>query len=207
MAAKSPKGKPLPRSRQVEKRPVGRPPWIPTEETLREVEECGELGLTEELTARVLGIAVSTLCLKKTEYLEFAEALKRGRAKGVKFHANNLKKCAEMQTSAGGNANPAASIFYLKAKADWRDKSEGDLQVNIDARQDNRKQTVIMSGDALSAQLMDYEDVLRTDGAVTKALTAKVPGNGEGSVPGNGEVHDAGSESDVIEAEVEGDPQ
>jgi len=168
-----------------------------------EVERLASLFMNWAQIAYYLGISLQTLDRRKQENAELVDAYYRGQAKTRAMATTKLMKAIQSD-------EPWAIKFIHLTKLGFSYYKDGEgpsLNVNIDARQDNRKQTVIMSGDALSAQLMDYEDVLRTDGAVTKALTAKVPGNGEGSVPGNGEVHDAGSESDVIEAEVEGDPQ
>ena len=91
---------------------VGRPKWVP--ENLEQVESLASRGLTLEQIAACLGIHVSTLYEKKKEYSDFAEAIKRGKAKGIAHVANKLIANAE----AG---NVTAQIFFLKTQAGWKE--------------------------------------------------------------------------------------
>lgn len=95
---------------------MGRPAWIPTPEIMEQVESYASRGLTKEQVADCLGISYQTLNEKTKEYSEFAEALKKGRSKGIAHVANMLIKNAEL-----GNAS--AQIFFLKAVAKWSDQN------------------------------------------------------------------------------------
>ena len=77
-------------------------------------------GLTQQQIADSLGISVSTLYGRKRESEEFEEAIKRGKAKGVALVTNELMK----QVKSG---NVTAMIFFLKARAGWKEKNEVDL--------------------------------------------------------------------------------
>lgn len=94
---------------------TGRPKWIPPPPA--QVEALAAQGLTEEQIADALGISQQTLILRKKEYSEFAEAIKKGKAKGIAAISNAL-----FQKAKGGDTT--AMIFYLKARAQWSDKPE-----------------------------------------------------------------------------------
>jgi len=81
---------------------------------IKKVESFAERGLSQEQISAALGISETTLYARKRESEEFAEAIKRGRAKGVGFVANKL-----MEQIGGGNVT--AMIFFLKAQGQWRD--------------------------------------------------------------------------------------
>lgn len=101
-------------NKKLSKKRLGRPPWIPSKQNIEEVEKYAALGLTQEQIAHNLRIGLSTLMDKKNEFEEFAEAIKRGQAKGIALVTNALMKQVK-----GGNT--AAMIFYLKSRAKWRD--------------------------------------------------------------------------------------
>lgn len=82
---------------------------------LKKVEALAERGLSQQQIADALGISERTLRSRKQESAEFAEAIKRGQAKGIGHVANKL-----MESVNAGNVT--AAIFYLKAKAGWRDQ-------------------------------------------------------------------------------------
>ena len=72
-------------------------------------------GLTYEQIADALGISVRTLDGRRSESADFADAIKRGRAKGIEVVTNKLfEQCRE--------GNTTAIIFFLKARAGWSDK-------------------------------------------------------------------------------------
>ncbi len=83
------------------------------------VEELASQGLTMEQIASCLGCAPSTLYLRVGSESEVSEAIKKGRANGVKDVSNALYKSA-----TGGNIT--AQIFYLKNRSpeDWSDRKE-----------------------------------------------------------------------------------
>ena len=106
--------------------PVGKPPLIITQEMIDKAESLAASGLTMEEIAGCLGIGERTFYEKKLEYPQFAQAIKNGKCKGIAMMANNLVKLAK-----GGNA--AANIFFLKARAKWR---EADVMANDNALAD-----------------------------------------------------------------------
>lgn len=91
---------------------VGRPPWVPTEDTLKQVEQLASLGMTQQQIADALGIGISTLMDKKHEFEEFAEAIKTGKAKGIATVTAALRENIK-------NRNVASILFYLKCQANW----------------------------------------------------------------------------------------
>ena len=67
--------------------------------------------------ALALGISEDTLGRRKRDSADFADAIKKGKAKGKAFVGGKL-----MEKIADGDT--AAMIFYLKAKAGWKEKQE-----------------------------------------------------------------------------------
>ena len=104
---------------------VGKPPLIITDEMIKKAESLAASGLTNEQIADCLDMGVTTFYEKSKIYTEFAQAIKRGKSKGIGMMANNLVKLAK-----GGNA--AANIFWLKAQAKWRDNYDINLTNNDD---------------------------------------------------------------------------
>lgn len=84
---------------------------------LEEVERLASLGLTMDQIAAALGIGTRTLERRKADLAEMAEAIKAGQAKGIATIANAL-----WQNANGGNVT--AQIFFLKARAKWKDRHE-----------------------------------------------------------------------------------
>ena len=81
---------------------------------LLKVESLAANGLTQEQIALALGISESTLYLNKRENEDFAEAIKRGQAKGVAVVTNKLMEAIK-------DGNMTGMIFFLKCKAGWKD--------------------------------------------------------------------------------------
>lgn len=100
----------------------GRPSWVSPD--LTQVEKLASKGATFEEIAYGLNIAPSTLYKHKRDFLDFSEALKRGRAKGIVLVENRL-------FTEALRGNIAAMIFYLKARAGWRDGSGSGAQVDV----------------------------------------------------------------------------
>jgi predicted transcriptional regulator len=69
---------------------TGRSAWIPTDSVCQEAREMASNGLTVAQIADCLGISESTLYAKKSEYMEFMNAIKRGRAEGINQVINAL---------------------------------------------------------------------------------------------------------------------
>jgi hypothetical protein len=84
---------------------------------LKEVERLASLGLSQEQIAASMGISARTLGARKAESTEFADAIKRGQAQGIGTIANCL-----FENAKGGNVT--AQIFFLKARAQWKDRHE-----------------------------------------------------------------------------------
>jgi len=101
---------------------IGRPPWIPPDP--EKVESLASRGLTMEQIADCLGIGLSTLYEKKNEYVDFAEAIKRGQAKGISIVANSLYESAK-------NGNTTAQIFYMKCRAQWKETTVTEANVTV----------------------------------------------------------------------------
>ncbi len=101
---------------------VGRPKFVVTKEMCVKAERYASQGLTQEQIALALGIGQSTLYDKQNEFVEFGEAIKRGKGKGIQAVTNVLyNKALE-----GDNT---AMIFYLKNRAGWQDKIEKETIV------------------------------------------------------------------------------
>jgi len=88
---------------------TGRPAWIPTDSVCQEAREMASNGLTVAQIAHCLGISESTLYAKKSEYKEFMDAIKRGRAEGIHKVSNALFEKATQ-------GNVTAMIYYLKTR-------------------------------------------------------------------------------------------
>ena len=95
----------------------GRPKWMPPD--LDKVESLAARGLTKQQIAHCLGISYQTLNERSKEYTDFADAIKKGEAKGISIIANALYE-------SGKSGNTTAQIFYLKCRAKWREEEPID---------------------------------------------------------------------------------
>lgn len=103
----------------------------PIEIDLKEVERLAGRGLTEAEICLSLGISHATLSRRKRDSEQFAAALKKGRMAANVTVANSLFEEAK-------NGNVTACIFWLKARAGWK---ESDLVVTVnDEREWSREQ-------------------------------------------------------------------
>ena len=98
----------------AEKRTPGKPR---IEIDLGRVTELASQGLTHEQIAAALGISRTTLQARKAESEQFAQAIEKGQALGIEAVSNAL-----FQNAVGGNVT--AQIFFLKARAKWKDRHE-----------------------------------------------------------------------------------
>jgi transposase len=96
----------------------------PIEIDLARVEQLAAEGLSEEQIALSLGISQDTITRRKQNSAAFAEALKRGKARGIKTVANTLFRAA----TDPEKPNMAAAIFYLKARGQWREKADVSVE-------------------------------------------------------------------------------
>ena len=91
-----------------------------TQIDLEKVEQLAAQGLTEEQICHCLGFTARTLYTHKRENSEISEAIKRGRSKGIAFVSNKLfDQCKD--------GNITAIIFFLKARAGWRDRDAVEI--------------------------------------------------------------------------------
>ena len=98
---------------------------------LAKVEALASRLLSKEQIAISLGIGTTTLYSRQKENVEFEEAIKRGREKGVATIANKL-----VESAIAGNTT--AQIFILKTHGgqEWKDKLEVNTNVNIQSVED-----------------------------------------------------------------------
>ena len=87
---------------------------------LKQVESLAANGLTQEQIAAALGISERTLRSRKGEIADFADAIKRGKAKGIALVTNKL-----MESIKGGNMT--GMIFFLKTQAGWKETNVQEL--------------------------------------------------------------------------------
>ncbi len=78
------------------------------------VEQYASEGLSEIQIAESFGVSRATIQRNKAEDEAFAAAYKRGQASGVQKVANALFRQAM-------NGNTTAQIFFLKARAGWKE--------------------------------------------------------------------------------------
>ena len=99
-----------------------------TEEVIKEVEECGALGMTMDQTAWSMGINPSTLYKYKAQMGALNDAISRGRARGIRNVTTNLRE----QISDG---NAQSTMFYLKNQSptEWANdlQNVAKIQVNL----------------------------------------------------------------------------
>lgn len=81
---------------------------------LAKVEALAANGLTQQQIAASLGISERTLYNSKRDNADFAEAIKRGKAKGIAVVTNKLMEQCK-------NGNTTAIIFFLKTQAGWKE--------------------------------------------------------------------------------------
>ncbi len=88
---------------------TGRPAWIPTNSICEQAREMASNGLTVAQIADCLRVSESTLYGKQSEYKEFMDAIKKGRAEGLNKVSNALFEKATQ-------GNVTAMIYYLKVR-------------------------------------------------------------------------------------------
>ena len=117
---------------------------------LAKVEALASRLLSKEQIAISLGISERTLYTNQKESAEFAEAIKRGREKGVATIANKLVKSAI-------DGNTTAQIFILKTHGgqEWKDKQDINLSGELEVKNKSLKD---MTDEELKAELAKYGD-------------------------------------------------
>ena len=114
---------------------TGRPAWIPTDSICQQAREMASRGLTVSQISDCLGISESTLYGKQSEYKEFTDAIKKGRAEGLHQVSNALFEKATQ-------GNVTAMIYYLKVRdrENWGENQPEPLreiqpmQIVVDSR-------------------------------------------------------------------------
>ena len=93
--------------------------WQPTEQDLEYIRIHSSHGATPSEMAEALGISTATLhrALRDGGHIRLLDAIKRGRQEASQQVANRLWEMAM-------NGNVVAAIFYLKARANWRDSDK-----------------------------------------------------------------------------------
>jgi hypothetical protein len=110
-----------------------------------------------------LGIGLSTLYEKQNEFTEFAEAIKRGKGKGIQTITNRLyEKALE-----GDNT---AMIFYLKNRAGWQDKIE--------------KETVIEKRQTIDLSRISDDELRNLKRVLARAISTSREGGNEEVIEG-----------------------
>lgn len=94
----------------------GRPQHVPTDRDRKQVEVMSGMGITHEDIARVIGISSPTL------RRHYATELRTGATRA------NVEVAASLYRQATDKAKPnvIAGIFWLKARAGWRDR-DGEI--------------------------------------------------------------------------------
>ena len=95
------------------KRPEGRPPWQPTDPLRRIVKEMVANGVPQEHIARTLGVAAKTLRKHCKTEIAIGKTIANFRVADALF-----KMATDLN---GGAASVAAAIFFLKARAGWKE--------------------------------------------------------------------------------------
>jgi N-acyl-D-aspartate/D-glutamate deacylase len=102
--------------------------WDPTEEEIKKVESLAARGMEEQDIALCLGINPSTLSHSKAQLEQLAQAIKRGKAKGIAKVTAALLKNVDI-------GNVTAQIFYLKCQAKWREPEIKDKDNEVVMRE------------------------------------------------------------------------
>ena len=114
-------------------------------------------GLGPTQIARAMGVSWDTINRNKKRNAEFAECLKRGKAKGLASVTNSLFK------SATESGNVTAQIFYLKNQdpTNWSDRNEVNHNFNLKEILTNAKSRVIEG--KIERPMLDSQQVLTKD--------------------------------------------
>ena len=117
---------------------------------LKKVEKYASQLLTNDQIAINLGVCRKTFYVKKSEFPEIDEAIKRGREKGITKVINKL-----LESALAGNIT--AQIFILKTHGgpDWKEKQDVNLTGGLEVKQRTLKE---MSDAELKAELAKYGD-------------------------------------------------
>jgi len=99
-------------------KPSGRPEYQPTDKERAQVKALSGMGLTQEEIALVIGMSEPTL--RKHFRMELDVGMLEANAK--------VAQSLFRQATSNEKPNVAASIFWLKARAGWRENSGGVVE-------------------------------------------------------------------------------
>ena len=96
---------------------MGRPKWIPDQGVCSAAQALASQGLTVSQIALCLGINERTVYGRQSEFPQFMQAIKKGRAQGIEKVSNALFNKALQ-------GNVTAMIYYLKVRdrENWGEK-------------------------------------------------------------------------------------
>jgi hypothetical protein len=103
--------------------PGGRPPWIPTPEQVKQVENLSADGLSFQEIADALEISYLTLIRKRRQFAQFCNAFRRGRAAAHAVAGNIIMKNMTQQAcpKCGMTPDPDRQLesakFFLSRRA------------------------------------------------------------------------------------------
>ena len=102
---------------------MGRPKWIPDLEVCSDAQAMASQGLTVSQIALCLGISEKTGYELQSEFPQFMQAIKKGRAQGIEKVSNALFNKAVQ-------GNVTAMIYYLKVRdrENWGENQLGSLR-------------------------------------------------------------------------------
>lgn len=143
-----------------------------------------ERGLTYTQIAAKMGISIDTLARRRKEVAEFADAINRGRAKGVAAISNAL-----YTNAMGGNV--AAQIFILKCVGGWKSTEK----IEVSGAGGGPVDVTLKPDKEMAALLEQYVDIART-AAESSADSGNVSGDADGEEPGTVEGNSAGEPVD-----------
>jgi hypothetical protein len=109
-----------------EKGKPGRKAIVFDQEKIDQIEQLASQGLGPYQISKALGISWDTLDRNKKKNSEIAEAIKKGKAKGLAKVTNSLFNSAN-------DGNVTAQIFYLKNRDpdSWADRQDVNYKIDI----------------------------------------------------------------------------
>lgn len=90
---------------------------------LKQVEKLASQGLTQQQIADALGISERSFRNYKEKFAEFADAIKKGKAKGIARVTNKLFEKIE-------TGDTTSIIFFLKTQGGWKEASKVEYSVD-----------------------------------------------------------------------------
>ena len=100
---------------------AGHPAFKPTDDQRKTVINAVTAGLTQALTAKVLGIATTTLLRHFEKELQTAQAVRHARA-------------AELLWEKVEKGETACLFFYMKTQMGWRETNKLEVDATVDIK-------------------------------------------------------------------------